>query len=210
MLAQDNAATRQLDLAGVHRIPVGQAMQALSRILDLDPGVVAVMDVDWSAWLSLFSTAKAIPRFTSLAAEASELDASSDYQTALLSLPTADWLPLLTASMLGIVAEALHVPVEKIDRHQPLSELGIDSLVGVELQSAIGAKLGLQVSILQLMKGGNIEEMAAVLLQKMTASGAPQVSKPVTARVDGGATEDGATDAAPTRSSLDDTEPLAA
>ncbi len=207
MLAQDNAATRQLDLAGVHRIPVGHAMQALSRLLDLDPGIVAVMDVDWSAWLSLFSTAKTIPRFASLAAEASELDASSDYQTALLSLPTADWLPLLTASMLGIVAEALHVPVEKIDRHQPLSELGIDSLVGVELQSAIGAKLGLQISILQLMKGGNIEEMAAVLLQKMTSGGSPQVPKAAVARVEAGATEKAAV---PTEAGLADTEPLAA
>ena len=190
-------------------------MQALSRILDLDPGVVAVMDVDWSAWLSLFSTAKTIPRFTSLAAEASELDASSDYQTALLSLPAADWLPLLTSSMLGIVAEALHVPVEKIDRHQPLSELGIDFLVGVELQSAIGAKLGLQVSILQLMKGGNVEAMAAVLLQKMTSGGSTPKPGPAAARVEVNATEDdatgdGATDAARTEAGLVDTESLAA
>ncbi len=210
MLAQDNAATRQLDLAGVHRIPIGNAMQALSRLLDLDPGVVAVMDVDWSAWLSLFATAKTIPRFTSLAAEASELDASSDYQTALLSLPTAEWLPVLTSSMLGIVAEALHVPVEKIDPHQPLSELGIDSLVGVELQSAISAKLGLQISILQLMKGGNIEEMAAVLLQKITSGGATSAQKPSPARGEARATDDDTSETVLTKAGLDHTEPLAA
>jgi acyl carrier protein len=69
------------------------------------------------------------------------------------------------------VAEALHVPADKVDRHKPLSELGIDSLVGLELQSSINARLGMQISVLQLMKGGNIEEIAALLLQKMQALG---------------------------------------
>ena len=202
MLAEDNAATRQLDLAGVHRIPVADAMTALSRLLDRDPGIVAVMNVDWSAWMSLFGCAKGIPRFVALASEIAGLDAGSDYRSALTALPAAEWLPTLTSSMLGIVAEALHVPPEKIDRHQPLSELGIDSLVGVELQSAIGAKLGVQISILQLMKGGNIEEMAAVLLQKMTAAGPALALKPAPAAT--GARAD------PAEADASATEPLAA
>ena len=171
MLAQDNAATRQLELAGVRRIPVARAMEALARVLDLDPGSVAVMDVDWAAWMSIFPVVKDIPRFAGLAREAMRADTGSDYRASLLALPPAERLPMLTTAVLGIVADALHVPSDKIDRHQPLSELGIDSLVGVELQSAISAKLGLQISILQLMKGGNIEEMAGVLLQKLSAGG---------------------------------------
>ena len=192
MLAQDNAATRQLDLAGVRRIPIADALEALWRVLDLDLGVIAVMDVDWAAWMSLFPVAKTIPRFAELARETSRTDAGSDYRTALLALPAAERLPLLTGAMLGIVAEALHVPAEKVDPRQPLSELGIDSLVGVELQSAISARLGLQISILQLMKGGNVEDMAAMLLQKMTAPGpadAPRPAPPPAATEEAAASE---------------------
>ncbi len=181
MLATDNAATRQLELAGVHRIPIANAMNALFRMLDLNPAVVGVMDVDWSAWMSVFPIVKAIPRFAILAGEAAQSAAGANYRTALLSIPASERLPLLTAAMIGLVAEALRVPAEKIDRHQPLSELGIDSLVGLELQSSINIKLGMQISILQLMKGGNIEEMAGMLLQKMNAAGpaeAPAAANP--------------------------------
>jgi len=171
MLAQDNAATRQLERAGVHRIPVADAMKALCRVLELDAGAIGVMDVDWPAWVSVFPAVKAIPRFAVLMREASKAAAGTDYRAALLAIPAAERLPLLTDAMIGLVAEALRVPVDKIDRHQPLSDLGIDSLVGLELQSSINTKLGMQISILQLMKGGNIEEMANLLLRKLNAVG---------------------------------------
>ncbi len=169
MLAEDHAATRQLQLAGVRRIPVADALRALFRVLEQDASVVAVMDVDWSAWMALFPVVKVLPRFSILASEASRVGEGADYRIALLALPAGERLPLLTTAMIGLVAEALQVPADKIGPHQPLSELGIDSLVGVELQGSISARLGLQISILQLMKGGTIEDMAAMLLQKMTA-----------------------------------------
>lgn len=170
MLAVDNAATRQLDLAGVRRIPVAAAMAVLFRVLALETSVLGVMDVDWSSWMALFPVVKALPRFSILAAEDAQANAGADYRAALLAVPAAERLPHLTAAIVEIVATALHVAPEKIDGRQPLTELGIDSLVGVELQGSISAKLGLQISILQLMKGGNIEEMAATLLQKLTTS----------------------------------------
>ena len=180
MLAEDSAATRQLERAGVRQIPVADALAVMVRVLDLDPGVMAVMDVDWSAWMSLIPAAKAIPRFAMLAREASSADTGTSYGAALLDLPAAERVPVLTAAIIGLVAEALHVPLDKVDRHQPLSDLGIDSLVGVELQAAIGAKLGIQISLLQLMKGGNIEEMATALLQKLTGSRPADTQRPGT------------------------------
>jgi NAD(P)-dependent dehydrogenase (short-subunit alcohol dehydrogenase family)/acyl carrier protein len=171
MLATDGAATRSLERAGVRRIPVADAMAALLRVLLLDVGALGVMDVDWTAWMAVFPAARSIPRFVALAAESAKAAAGADYRAALLAVPAADRLPLLSAGMIELVAEALHVPADKVDRHKPLSELGIDSLVGLELQSSINARLGMQISVLQLMKGGNIEEIAALLLQKMQALG---------------------------------------
>ena len=171
MLAEDNAATRQLELAGVRRIPVADALEAMFRVLELDVGSVAVMDVDWSAWMSVFPMARSLPRFAPFAAEASQASAGADYRAALMSIPAPERLPMLSTAMVELVAASLHVPADKINPRQPLAELGIDSLVALELQSAINGKLGMQISVLQLIKGGNIEEMAAMLLQKLTATG---------------------------------------
>jgi acyl transferase domain-containing protein/NADPH:quinone reductase-like Zn-dependent oxidoreductase/acyl carrier protein len=173
MLAQENAATRQLDLAGIRRIPVAQAMAVLPRVVGLDASVVAVLDVDWSRWMSIFPVAKSLPRFAALAAEDASANAGADYRAELLAVPAAERLQRLTAAITELVADALHVSADKIDCRQPLTDLGIDSLVGVELQAAVSAKLGVQISILSLMKGGNIEEMATAMLQKLIAGAVP-------------------------------------
>jgi NADPH:quinone reductase-like Zn-dependent oxidoreductase/acyl carrier protein len=197
MLAQDNAATRQLDLAGVIRIPVAQAMAVLFRVMALETSEVAVMDVQWSKWTSVFPVVKQLPRFAVLVAEDATANAGADYRASLLALPATERLSELTTAIIALVAAALHVSPEKVDGRQPLTELGIDSLVGVELQASIGAKLGVQISILQLMKGGNIEEMAATLLQKMMTSTAAPIAAQTPPSVSDDATDpaDPATDA---------------
>lgn len=57
--------------------------------------------------------------------------------------------------------------------HESLASIGIDSLVGIELQAAIGVKLGVQVSLLELMRGENLVGMAAQLLKAMRIPSLP-------------------------------------
>jgi acyl carrier protein len=45
--------------------------------------------------------------------------------------------------------------------------MGIDSLIGTELQTAISLKLGLEVSLLELLRGDNVNDVARHLLEKM-------------------------------------------
>jgi acyl carrier protein len=61
----------------------------------------------------------------------------------------------------------LHVPVDKLDLDQPFDEMGIDSLLGLEMQSSLSVKLGIEVSLLELMKSKGINGLAGDILAKM-------------------------------------------
>jgi acyl carrier protein len=71
------------------------------------------------------------------------------------------------------VAETLRIPAERIDVKQPLTDMGIDSLMAVELQIGINMTFGVELSALELTRGFSITQLATPLLERMGISSAP-------------------------------------
>ncbi|KQT54869.1 hypothetical protein ASG43_04825 [Aureimonas sp. Leaf454] len=168
MLAEDGAASRQLERAGVHRIPVARAIAALDAVLSNDDvsGAVAVMDVDFAAWSGMFPEAREIPRFAALMAEGTVADERSGAAAILAALEPAERLPAVIDGITNVVAGAMKMPAGRIPADRPLSDLGIDSLIGVELQAALGQRYGVQISLLQLSKGASVTDLARSVLKR--------------------------------------------
>ncbi|MFC0191748.1 type I polyketide synthase [Aureimonas pseudogalii] len=168
MLADDGPAARQLELAGVRRIPVKRAIAALDAVLaaDLPGGALAVMDIDVATWSGLFPQAREIPRFSALMAEDAPGCERSGAAATLAALDPADRLPAVVEGITGVVAGAMKMPAARIPADRPLSDLGIDSLIGVELQSALGQRYGVQISLLQLSKGASVTDLARSVLKR--------------------------------------------
>lgn len=168
MLAEDGAASRQLERAGVHRIPVEKAVAALEAVLaaDIPGGVVGVMDVDFGAWSTVFPQARALPRLSGLTAEGGEGDERSGMAATLAALSPAERVASVIDGITAVVAGAMKMAADRIPSDRPLSELGIDSLIGVELQSALGQRYGVQVSLLQLSKGASVTDLARLVLKR--------------------------------------------
>ena len=174
MLAQNEQAAEYLSRVGIRALPVASAMAALSHVLTWDPTMLAIMDVDWARWRQLQPMATRCPRFSQVLGEsegAGENLATTDLRTTLMTLALGERLERLASAMAEVVGETLRMPAGKVDVRQPLSEMGIDSLVGVELQLTISTKLGIEVSLLELMKADNIVNLARRLLEKMNISG---------------------------------------
>jgi len=66
------------------------------------------------------------------------------------------------ASVLG--ASSVAVSVE-----QPLSTMGIDSLMAVELRTKIQSELGVVVPIARVLEGPTLRQLTALLLEQLTA-----------------------------------------
>src|SRR5262249_43051957 len=170
MLARNERALQHLARAGIRPMSVAAATAALERVLEWDPVCIALLDGGGEQWRQLYPDAGRRPRFSRV------LDAGEDpggnlpgrdIRTALRALTPEERVTKLAAAIADVLAVALRIPVAKVDPLQPLAEMGIDSLTGTELQTALGLKLGVNVSILELLRGSSIRGLAETLLKKM-------------------------------------------
>lgn len=170
MVAENQQVAQHLAVMGIHPIPVASVVGAIPPVLRWDPVQLGIMEVDWSRWKHVHPLAKTAPRFSYLLAEAENdgqaLD-SHGIRAALAALPPAKRVDRLATGLVKIVADALRMPAEKVDLHQPFADMGLDSLLGVELQTAMSINLGVEVSVLELMKAEGILGLAKDLLVKM-------------------------------------------
>jgi acyl transferase domain-containing protein/NADPH:quinone reductase-like Zn-dependent oxidoreductase/NAD(P)-dependent dehydrogenase (short-subunit alcohol dehydrogenase family) len=177
MVAANPQAAEYLSRVGIRPIPAAAGVASLSRILRWDPPDIAVLDVDWGKLRQAHPIANVCPRFMHVIAESEggAVAAMRDLREALQTVPPEERLDWTIQGIITLVAEALRIAPEAIDIHRPLTQLGIDSLIGMELQAAVRTRLGIDVSILQWMKGGTIAGVAVQVLQRFNI---PYTSRP--------------------------------
>ena len=82
-------------------------------------------------------------------------------------MPEDERLPYVVEQVKVLIAQTLHLEPTSIDDRARLSELGIDSLAGVELQTALRVEFGVEVSILVLARDESIRKMSQFLLNRV-------------------------------------------
>jgi acyl-CoA synthetase (AMP-forming)/AMP-acid ligase II len=91
---------------------------------------------------------------------------------ALLALDAAACRPALEAFLQRQTARVLRCAPARIDPCQPLSGMGLDSLMVIELKNTIETGLSIAVSATDLLAGASITDLATGLLAQIQAGGA--------------------------------------
>ena len=113
---------------------------------------ISVMRVDWSRWRGLCMTGHVSPRFAHLLREESAVRSLAD---AAAEPRTASLEDLLREK----VARVLGTSPERLDIDKPLLNLGIDSLMAVELRNWIEKELQINVPIMELMRSPSLSRL---------------------------------------------------
>jgi amino acid adenylation domain-containing protein len=87
---------------------------------------------------------------------------------ALLALEPEEQQQQLTSYLQELVAQVLKLAPSQLDYQQPLSTVGIDSLIAIELQNSIETKLGVVLPMANILEGSSIAELASALLTQLT------------------------------------------
>jgi acyl transferase domain-containing protein/NADPH:quinone reductase-like Zn-dependent oxidoreductase/acyl carrier protein len=175
-LAGGMAATSEqlaafLALQGVKPLALDAACAYLDAAIGLAPVGVAIADVDWGAWGSLYPTSATTPRFAELVKAAKVADeASGSVRAELAAMSSDERAGAVTQLLCEQLAAVLGVPAEMVDRDAPLTELGLDSLMAAELRTRVNVALDVQISAMELNRGGGVSSLAARLADQLVAA----------------------------------------
>jgi len=145
------------------------ALKVLEQML-LAPGPsLGVLELEWGALARFLPTAEA-PRFNEIARASDDdgsADADDDISALLADLSPEELHSTVTDLLRAELASILLIDEEKLDIHRSVYDMGFDSLMGVELMTAIENRLGVQVSVMVLSEASTLDKLAGVLIQKM-------------------------------------------
>ena len=83
----------------------------------------------------------------------------------------AEHIHATQSSIAKMVSVLLKISFSKVDVHDPLNTMGIDSLMAVELKTAIEEDLGFEIPVEALFMGASIADLAAHVLWLGTSGG---------------------------------------
>jgi epothilone polyketide synthase A len=86
---------------------------------------------------------------------------------AVLAAPAAERQRLLEDHLRHRVAGVLRMPAGQLDVNRPLSTLGIDSLMAVELKNRVEGELQVSVPLVKVVQGPSVADLAALLVALM-------------------------------------------
>ena len=158
-LAKREELGDRLKRQGVLSFTVKQATDSLEYALQSQVVQMSVLRMDWSLWRGLGITGEVSPRFADLihrragddarVASADELrDASATRRNELVD----ELLRFKVGALLGF-AEG------QLDPNRSLLELGLDSLMAVELRNWIESQIKITLPISQLMRDGSLADL---------------------------------------------------
>ncbi|QFU01713.1 Erythronolide synthase, modules 3 and 4 [Halomonas sp. THAF5a] len=137
---------------------------------------LGVLELEWSA-LARFLPTAAAPRFSEIAGAASGDDhqdeAGQDIARLIAELTPEELHATVTELLKAELASILMIEEEKIDVHRSVYDMGFDSLMGVELMTAIEARLGVRVPVMVLSEASTLDRLAAVLIERLSRDDAP-------------------------------------
>ncbi|WP_339947401.1 SDR family NAD(P)-dependent oxidoreductase [uncultured Albimonas sp.] len=178
------------DRLGASAITAREAFQGLEMALAAadpqDASAVSYAQIDWAS----ASRELAITR-TPLFARMEMPDASAAGEAALdlaalvAGMTEAEALKKIAELLAGETSRILRLPAEEIDPRQPLTELGFDSLMAVDLRMAAEEKLGIDIPLMSLAGGATLIDIAARVLKRLDPAEAAAAGAPEDAVLDG-------------------------
>ncbi|TVR60374.1 MAG: SDR family NAD(P)-dependent oxidoreductase, partial [Gemmatimonadales bacterium] len=156
------------------REPLGakEALRALGELLARGvTGVRFILPMAWKRLRSALPVAgdAAYLWLDGAAARETEEHVGTDFQDLARSLDPGELRALLLEVMVEQVAAVLRLPEAVVDPDRPLDELGMDSLMAVELSVAVERQVGVELPLLSMAGGVTLRQVTERVVERIRA-----------------------------------------
>ncbi len=172
--AAKRKAGERMAIQGIGTIKPQQGLQVLEQLFQNPSAQVGVMPINWQQWRQSQSKVVNPPLLAQLIQEEAEFQLQDEQQgkvsltkDALLAAEPQEKRQLLEFYLHEQVARILRMPVSKLDVQQPLTNLGLDSLMAIELKNQVENNLEVLIPVTTLLEGPSIAQLAEELFQQV-------------------------------------------
>ena len=158
-----------------------KALNIMEQMLLSNSGTLGVMELDWHALQRFLPTAQA-DKFREIALQSQDsdqhADSSADIQHLLDEHSDEELKTIFTDMLKQELAQILLLTVDKIDPNQSVYDMGMDSLMGVELMVAIESRFGIQIPVMAMAEASSLSKLVDKLIIQLRGqdSAAPEPS----------------------------------
>jgi NAD(P)-dependent dehydrogenase (short-subunit alcohol dehydrogenase family)/acyl carrier protein len=173
---------------GIERISPTHVLVALELLIPQNVAQVGVIKLDWQLLQQFYAQIASLPLVSYLVAESADDDISagateqaesSTFHTLLNTTP-AERQQVLEAYLCEQVAGVLRVPAARLDVLQPLTALGLDSLMAIELKNRLELELKVRIPIVTFLQGPSIAQFTIQVLNQINELASATSSSPDT------------------------------
>ena len=172
VLARQARVAQHLERQGWRGIPVRRALDILGDLMTRRDPVIAVADIDWNAWRRAFPSITRRELLRELVGETGSSQAAGDRAAGWRETLAGTADPIerqarAEKAVTEVLGRVLRLPPEKIATHRRLDQMGVDSLMAVELQHVLHTHSGVELSAMDLMRGPTVAQLATLILGRM-------------------------------------------
>jgi phthiocerol/phenolphthiocerol synthesis type-I polyketide synthase C len=154
-------------------LTTAMALDALEDLLLADCSGLGVLELDWPT-LARSLPAAGTPKFSELRTGTDESigheERRIDVHNLLNTLSPADATATVAGMLKMEIGEILRIAPEKIDEHRVLHDLGFDSLMGVELGTAVETRFTVRLPVMALSDAPTVAKLATIILDRLSGA----------------------------------------
>ncbi|HEY7414662.1 MAG TPA: type I polyketide synthase [Ktedonobacteraceae bacterium] len=162
----------RLDFRGFASMKPEDGLTILGKLLQQNAPQVGVMSFNLRKWSQFYPRLGQSSLFAYLIEEeASKQDETHNSQSqrltreTLLSIDAGQRRQATGKYLSEQIARVLNLSSSRLDEHQQLNRLGIDSLMSVELKNRIGSDLNVTIPVATFLRGTTLDQLTSQILQ---------------------------------------------
>jgi len=168
VVARNQHLAKHLSNIGITPFSSTDATLALGLALSHPQAQLGIMDVDWHRFADLLPKGSGNSRFKLLESIGSSDNAKKDerlLKTTFCDTTSDERLSIIKEMLSQSVAVVMRMDLDDIKPAQRLRDLGLDSLMAVEIDLEFSSRTGLDIPTAELASGPAIEDLAGSLLK---------------------------------------------